>query len=122
MNLIENRAGIASLKIVNGFVDENKKVPQYVHFRCWRVHINSSLKKIGIRCKVQLSLLKQELEHDEIYEDTWEGRENEWIPLVKNDALSTAFCYAKYTMSMEELTSFGMKNKLTFSHFSKQIF
>ena len=33
-----------------------------------------------------------ELEHDEIYEDTWENKENEWLPDHKNDVLSTAFC------------------------------
>ena len=39
--------------------------------------------------------------------------ENEWLPYVKNDLLSTAFCYARYTMGMEELTGFVMKNSLT---------
>ena len=49
------------------------------------------------------------MEHDEIYEDIWEEKENEWLPYVKNHVLSTAFFYARYTMGMEELTSFGMK-------------
>ena len=53
------------------------------------------------------------MEHDERYEDTWETRENEWLPYVKNEVLSTAFCYARYTMGVEELTGFGMKNSLT---------
>ena len=48
-----------------------------------------------------------------MYEDTWEARENEWLPHVKNDVLSTAFCYARYTMGMEDLTRFGMKNSST---------
>ena len=43
--LIENGAGIVSVKISNGYVDTVKKIPQYVHFRCGRVHINKSLKK-----------------------------------------------------------------------------
>ena len=42
---IKNGAGIISLKIFNGYVDQNKKILQYVHFRCGRVHINKSLKK-----------------------------------------------------------------------------
>ena len=42
---IKNGAGNISLKIFNGYVDQNKKIPQYVHFRCGRVHINKSLKK-----------------------------------------------------------------------------
>ena len=71
------------------------------------------MRKIGESYKLQESLLKKELEQDEIYEDTWEENENEWLPYVKNDVLSTAFCYARYTMGMEELTKFGMKNSLT---------
>ena len=57
--------------------------------------------------------MKQDLEGDEIYEDTWEEREKEWLPYVKNDVLSTAFCYARYTMGMEELTGIGIKNNLS---------
>ena len=112
VKLIKNEAGIISLKIFNGNVDQNKNIPQYVHFRCKRVHINNSLKKIGKCYKLKLSLLKQELEHDEIYKDTWEEEEIEWLPYVKNDVLSTAFCYARDTMGMEKLTGFGMKNSL----------
>ena len=113
VKLIKNGAGIFSHKIFNGYVDHNKKTPQYVHFRCGRVHIKKSLKKIGKSYKLQPSLLKQEAEHDEIYEDTWEENENAWLPYVKNDVLSTAFCDARYTMGMEKLTGFGMKNSLT---------
>ena len=122
VKLIKNGAGIISLKIFNGYVDPVKKIPQYVHFRCGRVHINQKLRRIGESYKLQESLLKQELEHDEIYEDTWEAKENEWLPYVKNDVLSTAFCYARYTMGMEELTEFGMKNSLTLPSLANKCF
>ena len=122
VNLIKNEAGIGSLKIFNGYVNQNKKFPHYVHFRFGRVHIDKSLKKVGERYKLQSCLLKQELEHDEIYEDTWEARENDWLPFVKNDVLSTAFCYARYTMGMEELTNFGMKNSLTLPSLANNFF
>ena len=122
VKLIKNGRGIVSLKIFNGYVDQNKKIPQYVHFRCGRVHINQSLRKIGESYKLQKSLLKKELEHDEIYEDTWEEKENEWLPYVKNDVLSTAFSYARYTMGMEELTEFGMKNSLTLPSLANKYF
>ena len=122
VKLIKNGAGVLSLKIFNGYVDQNQKIPQYVHFRCGRVHINKSLRKIGESYKLQESLLKKELEHDEIYEDTWEAKENEWLPYVKNDVLSTAFCYARYTMGMEELTGFGMKNSLTLPSLANKYF
>ena len=122
VKLIKDGAGIISLKIFNGYVDQNKKIPQYVHFRCGRVHINKSLKKLGESYKLHKSLLKKDLEHDEVYEDTWEARENEWLPYVKNDVGSTAFCYARYTMGMEEITGFGMKNSLTLPSLANKYF
>ena len=54
VNLINNGAGIISFKIFIGYVDQNKENPQCVHFRCGRVHINCSLKKIGISHKNNL--------------------------------------------------------------------
>ena len=45
-----------------------------------------------------------------MYEDTWKAEEHELLFYVKNDLLSIAFCYARYTMGMEELTNFGLKN------------
>ena len=62
---------------------------------------------------MQPCLLKQELEHDEINEDNWGEKENEGLPYLKNDLLSTAFSSAKYAKGMGELTGFGMKNSLT---------
>ena len=55
------------------------------------------------------------MDHKEVYENTWEARENTWLPYVENDVLLTAFCYARYIMimDMEELNNFGMKNSLT---------
>ena len=122
VKLIKNGAGIISSKIFNGYVDPVKKIAQYVHFRCGRVHINQKLRKIGESYKLQESLLKKELEHDEIYEDTDEAKENEWLPYVKNDVLSIAFCYARYTMGMEELTKFGMKKSLTLPSLANNFF
>ena len=122
VNSIKNGAGIVSLKIITGYVDQNKEIPQFFHFRCGRVHINRSLKKIGESYKLQSCLLKQKLEHDEIYEDTWEARQNEWLPYVKNNVLSTAFCYARYTTGMEEITKFGMKNSLALPSLANKCF
>ena len=45
VKLIKNGAGIISPKLFNGYVNQNKKTPQHVHFRCGRVHINKTLKK-----------------------------------------------------------------------------
>ena len=110
VSLIKNGSGIVLLKIFYGYEDQNKKAPQYVHFRCGRVHFNNLLKRMGISYKKQSCLLKQELEHDEFYDETWEDKENERLLYIKNDVLSTAFSDARYAKGMEELTGFGMKN------------
>ena len=55
-------------------------------------------------------------------EDTWEEKENEWILFVKKDVLSTASCCARYTMDIEELTNFGMKNSLTLPSLANKYF
>ena len=120
--LIKNGSGIVSLQIFNGYVDPVKKIPQYVHLRCGLLHIKDSLKNIGRSYKLQPCLLKQEVEHDEIFEDTWEEKENEWLPYLKNDVLSTAFSYARYSKGMEELTGFGMKNCLTLPSLANKYF
>ena len=111
--VIKNGSGIVSLKIFNGYVDQSRKVPQYVHLRCGLLHIKDSLENIGKSYELQPCLLKQELEHDEIFNDNWEEKENQWLPYLKNDVLSTAFSYARYSKGMKELTGFGMKNSLT---------
>ena len=67
-------------------------------------------------------LLKQELQQNEIFEELWEARENEWLAYVKDDVLSTAFRYARYTTGMEELSIFGMKNCLTLPSLANKYF
>ena len=39
VKLIKNGSSIVSLKIFNGYVDQNKEIPQYVHLRCSLLHI-----------------------------------------------------------------------------------
>ena len=68
--MIENVAGIVSLKIFNIYVDRNEKISQYVQIRCDLLQNKDSFKNIGESYKLQPCLLKQELEHDDIYEDT----------------------------------------------------
>ena len=74
VSLIKNGLSIVSFERFNGYEDENKIDPQYVHFRCGRIHIKSSLKQTVISYKLQSSLFKQQMDHDEIYEDTWEDK------------------------------------------------
>ena len=76
-------------------------------------HLNFSLKKLGRTFKLPKSLLKTEMDHDEIDENNWRDKKDEWLTYVKNDVLCTAYCYARYKKCIEELTRFSMKNCLS---------
>ena len=57
--------------------------------------MNISLRKIGVIHKLQPLLLKQKLQNDEIFEDTWEAKENEWLPFVKMT------CYQLFSVMLD---------------------
>ena len=80
------------------------------------------IKKEGQSYRLQSCLLKQELEHEEIYEDTWEDKENEWLLYLKNDGFSSAFSYARYSKGMEELPGCGLNNSLTLPSLANNYF
>ena len=54
-------------------------------------HLNYCLKKLEKTFKLQKELLKHEMNHDEVYSDTWRDKKSEWLDYVKNHVLCTAF-------------------------------
>ena len=66
-----------------------------------------------MRYILQPRLLKHELDHDGIYGDIWESKQNESILYLKNDDLSTVIWYVRYSKGTEEKTNFGLKNSIT---------
>ena len=113
-DIIKNGKGIISLKVFNGYINKNnKQIPQYLIFRCGMTHLNYSFEKIGKTFNLQRELLKTKMNHDEVYSDTWKDKKDEWLDYVKNDVLCTAFCYARYSKAMEEITEFSMKDCLS---------
>ena len=106
--------GIISLKVSNGYIHNGKKqIPQYLIFRWGMTHLNYSLKKVEKTFKLQKKLLKTEMNHDEIYSDTWKDKKHGWLDYVKNDVLCTSFCDARYSKAMEEIIGFSMKDCLS---------
>ena len=53
------------------------------------------------------------MNHDEIHYNNYKGKKDEWLEHVKQDVLCTAFSYARYCKSMEEITAFSMKDCLS---------
>ena len=94
-------------------MSEKKAVPQHSKFRCGTTHNKTSLKKICTTFNLQEEILKKEMDHDELFEDTGKNQSDERLGYVKNDSLCTDFAYARYSRGMEELTGFSRKNNLT---------
>ena len=70
-------------------------------------HSKYSLKKLGNIFKLQKEIGKFEINHDEVYSDTWKDKKSEWLDYVQNDVICTAFSYARHTKAMEEITGFS---------------
>ena len=123
-DIIKNGKNIIEPKVINGLMDKNfKEIPQNLHFGCGMTHLIYSLKKLGKTSKLQRELLKTEMNHDEVYSDTWKDKKHDWLDYVKNDVLCTSFCYARYSKAMEDITGFSMKdclslNGLGWKHFN----
>ena len=78
VNTNKNGKGIISMRIFNGYIQNNKKqIPQYLIFRCGMTHLNFSLKKLGKTFILQKELLKTEMNHDEIYADNWRDKKDD---------------------------------------------
>ena len=62
------------------------------------------------------------MDQDKIYEDTSENKEFEWLLHIKNEALPTAFSYARFSKSIEEMTGFGKKQSLNLPSLANKCF
>ena len=76
-------------------------------------YVNYSLLKLGKTFKLPRELLRTEINHDDIDENIWKDKKDEWLHYVKNDVLCTADSYARYKKCMEEITGFSMKDCLS---------
>ena len=53
----------------------------------WYDTFNLLFKKIGKTFNLRKDLLKAEMNHDEVYSDTWRDKKSKWFDYVKNDVL-----------------------------------
>ena len=71
-------------------------------------HVNFSLKNLGTTFKLQNGILKNEVNHDEVYADTWRTKKNNgWIFLKR--MFFVYFSSARLSKYMQKITRFGMK-------------
>ena len=76
-------------------------------------HLIYSWKILGKTFKLQKDFLNTEMNHDEIDENNWKGKIDESVDFVKNDVLSTAFSYGRYSKAMQDNIGFSMKDSLS---------
>ena len=97
-----------------GYIQHNKRQkPQFFVFKIWHDSFEILVKKLGSAFDLQKELLKTQSNHDEIYEDTWNDKIDEWLDYVKNNVPCTASSYARCSKAMQEITGFGMKDDLS---------
>ena len=53
------------------------------------------------------------MNHDEIDENNWRDKKDEWLLYVKNDVRCTAYSYARYCGALLEVTGFSMRDCLS---------
>ena len=73
MSFIKNGKRILNLKDFKAILKvkaNSKGQPQDITFIWSMNHMKSSLRKLGETCKLQSSLIQQEIDHNEFYEDT----------------------------------------------------
>ena len=76
----------------------------------WYDSFKLQFKKMGKTFKLPKSLLKTEMNHDDVDGDNYKNKKDIWIPFVKMDVLSTSYCFARYCKAMEKITGFSMKD------------
>ena len=70
-------------------------------------------KKLGKTFQLQKELLKIEMNHDEVYSETWKDKKHEWLEYVKNYVLCTSFSYARCSKATEEIAGLSIKDCLS---------
>ena len=94
-----------STKVSNGKIQKVKKqIPQHLNIRCGMTHLYHSSKKLGRTFKLQKEFLKTKMNLDEIDENVYMNKKDEWLEYDENDVLCTAFSYVRYKKAMEDIT------------------
>ena len=91
---------------------EKNEIPQCLLFRCGMMQLNHSLKKLGKFFKLQHSLLKTEMNYDDVDGNSYKNKKREWLDYKKQYVLCSASSSDRYTKAMEEITGFSLKDSL----------
>ena len=112
VDLIKTGGEINSLKVFSVYIKTsgNKTLQQYVIFKCGLTHLNLSLRKSGTTFEFQKGLVKTEMKHEDVFDNTWKNKKDECIDYVKSDVLCTVFSYTRYSKALELFTLFGRED------------
>ena len=71
------------------------------------------MEKIGRENGIQPDLLKTDIEHSVFKESKFADLRHIWEPYLRLNVLCLAFIYARYSMEMQSMSGFGIKDCLT---------
>ena len=61
----------------------------------WYDSFDLLVKKIGRTFKLQKEIIKTEINHDEVDENSYMNNKDEWLPYVTIEVICTAFSYGR---------------------------
>ena len=79
----------------------------------WYDSFKLFVKKLGKTYITEKILLKTEMNLDDVNGNNYREKKVEWLVYLKNEVFCTAFSYARYCKTIEEITGFPMKDCLS---------
>ena len=98
-----------SFRVGTIYGENNREIPQYMKFFCYKVHISGSLGKIQKESGRQPQLLKGEMDHNDITLSNYREREKFWKPYLIDDVLGLAAVVAKHGNKIQKKQVFRLK-------------
>ena len=56
------------------------------------------------------------MNHDEVFEDTWMNKKNDWLDYLKKEVLCKVFGYARYSKNIEQIMGNRLENSFLYLH------
>ena len=79
----------------------------------YKISYKGPLEKIGRENGLQPELFKGEIEYSVINKNIFADLRLIWEPYIQLDVLCLAFIYANYSIKMQKMNGFGIKDCLT---------
>ena len=79
----------------------------------WHDSFKLFVKKIWKKFQKTKEMIKTEFNHDEVDGNIYKDKKYEWLDYVERVVSCTAFSYARFCKTLEEINGFSMKESLS---------